>query len=112
MISEQLKELLQKEKLQQKELANQLDIKAANISRYMNGTSPSAEFFEAMYKRGIDLNWLISGEGEMYREATAKQTEDIGSLNTALRQVFKHVDDEELSKLLLNALQKSEGSGL
>lgn len=48
-------------------LSTEGKIDPGNISKYeKNKVKPSYEFFLALTKRNINLNWLLTGEGEMY----------------------------------------------
>lgn len=45
-----------------------IKVDRGNLSRYENDLiKPSFDFFYSMYKTfGINLNWLITGEGDLY----------------------------------------------
>lgn len=53
----------------QKKFAEKVDVKQNNISRYETGKlSVSNEVLGYLYDNGINLNWLLSGEGQMFHE--------------------------------------------
>lgn len=51
-----------------KELAEEVGVPYESFNKYANGQAePKAAFFVVMHQFGINLDWLIAGEGEMYR---------------------------------------------
>lgn len=65
-ISERLKSLRGKKTLE--EFAHELGINYQNIQRYENGRMPSAEFLLLLHARGINIVWVLTGEGEPYNK--------------------------------------------
>lgn len=37
-----------------------------NIHRYERGRSPSADFLTSLASKGININWILTGEGTIY----------------------------------------------
>ena len=74
-ISEQLKSIRKEKCLTQQELANQLEVSTATIASVENGSRdmPKALMKSLVKKFGIDANWLLTGEGEMFK--TGKEAE-------------------------------------
>lgn len=53
----------------------QFGVKYDSFNNYAKGSvEPKAGFFAAMYQFGINLDWLVAGEGEMYRANRADQS--------------------------------------
>jgi transcriptional regulator with XRE-family HTH domain len=112
MIAERIKDLLQVEGLKQKELADQLGIPPNYISKYLSGVSPTSDFFFAMYKKGININWLLSGEGEMYRTPNPVQSDEIDGdgFYKVLRAMFDTFDPryKQFLQPLMSELDRRE----
>lgn len=72
-ISEQLKSIRKEKCLTQQELANQLEVSTATIASVENGSRdmPKALMKSLVKKFGIDANWLLTGEGEMFKTGTS-----------------------------------------
>lgn len=64
-----------------KELFDEVEkygLKYDSFNNYASGkVEPKAGFFAAMYEFGINLDWLIAGEGEMYRANRPDQVNKI-----------------------------------
>ncbi len=62
-------------KLGQIEFADKLGLVQQQVSKYENGRiEPSAKFFENLYdKTGVNLQWLFTGEGEMFSSAMPQE---------------------------------------
>lgn len=75
-ISEQLKSIRKNKGLTQQEFANQLEVSTATIASVENGSRdmPKALMKSLVKKIGINANWLLTGEGEMFQsEAPSAQ---------------------------------------
>ncbi len=84
------------------------------IGEYINGTTPRVDFFEKLVQAfpGIDLNWLVTGEGEPFKaeaskaataEATdAVQPNEFRDWIKDLRSQVTHLQQE--SKIQLNII--------
>lgn len=75
-ISEQLKLIRKNKGLTQQEFANQLEVSTATIASVENGSRdiPKALMKSLVKKFGINANWLLTGEGEMFQsEASSAQ---------------------------------------
>lgn len=76
---EKLLSLMKEERLTASRLAELLGIQPSGISHIMNGrNNPSLDFIQKILRRfpRINPDWLILGEGEMYRTTTSSQSED------------------------------------
>ena len=59
----------------QGELADFLGIPQSNLFRYENNTGQlNSDKINKFYQLGININWLITGEGEMFRDASGEIT--------------------------------------
>lgn len=69
-ISHRLKEIRQQKKLSQVKFAQALDVTSASISNYEAGKrQPDYTFLSRICERfHVNLNWLLTGEGEMYQQ--------------------------------------------
>lgn len=67
-IGNRIKSIRVAKNMTQGELANYLGIPQSNLFRYENDTGKlTSEKIEKFYQLGINVNWLITGEGEMFR---------------------------------------------
>ena len=67
MFQDNLKAIRQQLGFSQKEMAEKINIRQAQYSRYEVGTSPSTEILERFIKQlNININYLITGEGAMF----------------------------------------------
>lgn len=56
----------------QKDMALALDVSLSALQSYESGRQfPGGKVFEALARMGFDTNWLLTGDGEMKRGATA-----------------------------------------
>ena len=57
-------------------LARALDMKPGSFSKYLRETrKPGASVLVRLMRLGVNLNWLLDGEGPMLTEATAVEAE-------------------------------------
>ena len=69
-----------------------------NLSKYEKGkVKPSSDFYSAIAKIGINVNWLLTGEGEMYaKDCTGKKGDSaILRENEKLKEEIEVVRSEE-----------------
>ncbi|MDO4626695.1 MAG: helix-turn-helix domain-containing protein [Pasteurellaceae bacterium] len=66
--SERLKRIMEAKGFNLKTFAEQADIPYRTLQNYiLSGREPNAEALMKLYSRlGVNLNWLMSGEGEMF----------------------------------------------
>ncbi|PJG84131.1 MULTISPECIES: helix-turn-helix domain-containing protein [Pasteurellaceae] len=79
-ISERLKLVCESKNWKIKEFAKLTGLPYRTMQGYVGGErEPNAEGMAAIAKAGVNLNWLVSGEGEMFKEieqqANFNQTE-------------------------------------
>ena len=70
-ISERLRQVCEAKNWKIKDFAEQTGIAYRTLQGYVGGErEPNAEGMIAIAKAGVNLNWLVSGEGEMFQIAT------------------------------------------
>lgn len=76
MLAENLKKVRQELGLSVAKFADKLEMSASTLTGYERSErTPSLQLFTQLYKKlNVNLNWLVSGEGEMFN-ANAKQFE-------------------------------------
>lgn len=68
IISSRIAEIIKERACSVKDFAAELGIAYRTIHNYSSGRSePTAGFFAALYRIGINLDWFVAGEGDMYR---------------------------------------------
>lgn len=82
MYRENLKKLRFELKLSAQKLADDLGIHKMTISNYENGKrEPTYEVLEKLHNLyNVNLNWFVSGQGEMFNAAQNELPEDIKQL--------------------------------
>lgn len=54
----------------QKEFAEWIGQSPQRVNNYLNtGTEPTADFLRSLAKKGVNVNWLLIGEGPVYVES-------------------------------------------
>ncbi|MCT8824746.1 helix-turn-helix domain-containing protein [Glaesserella parasuis] len=72
-ISERLRQVCEAKNWKIKDFAEQTGIAYRTLQGYVGGErEPNAEGMTAIAKAGVNLNWLVSGEGEMFVQHTRK----------------------------------------
>ncbi len=67
-ISERLRQICEAKNWKIKDFADQTGIAYRTLQGYVGGErEPNAEGMAAIAKAGVNLNWLVSGEGEMFQ---------------------------------------------
>lgn len=82
--AERINEICKARKCNCKELASECGIPYSTFQRYASGNSePRAELFLALHQFGINLDWFVAGEGEMYRANRPDQVRQDVAINYA-----------------------------
>lgn len=90
----------------QKEMADALDVTSTSIQGYERGsTLPGAKVFEALTRMGFDINWLLTGKGEMRRTETNGH---VANGNNIIQGA--HIDAEEVHLEMRHAWLAAEKS--
>ena len=86
MIKVNLKKIRKELGLSIAKLAIKLEMSSSTLTQYERGTrTPSAQLFIQLYKKlNINLNWFVSGEGEMFN--TSNETDIELKVNEILKQ--------------------------
>lgn len=59
--------------------ARELGTNTSNLYRYENDRMPSAEFLWALAEKGININWLLTGEGPVYIQRPDESVQATGN---------------------------------
>ena len=63
-----LREIIENDYTSQVQLANELGVSKAVITKYLNtDRKPNFEMLEKFYNIGYNINWLISGKGSIVK---------------------------------------------
>lgn len=100
-ISERMKLVLQEKKFSIKQASEETDIPYRSLQNYLNGQLPGPDALVKFRETfGVDLNWLLTGEGETHKESTKansqidrkllKQIEE--QLEISIPQYFNHIE--------------------
>lgn len=119
-IGERIKLVREKQKLSQKAFAEKCgNVPSTTISKYEQGViKPSAEILSKMGYMGININWLLTGEGEMMRgkgeaESVAAEAVEALSENRMLEKIVLMLaemsDDEQ--REVFDHVQKTKRFG-
>lgn len=74
-ISERLRQVCEAKNWKIKDFAEQTGIAYRTLQGYVGGErEPNAEGMTGIAKAGVNLNWLVSGEGEMFQTITQENT--------------------------------------
>lgn len=61
-----------------KEFADFIGMDAGNVQKYLNGKrKPGTPLLQRLQKNGCNLDWLLTGEGEMYTKKEGNQEKEI-----------------------------------
>jgi transcriptional regulator with XRE-family HTH domain len=81
MYVKRIKEIREVLGLSVPKLAERINIKARTIVSYESGRDPSVEFLAQLHKvYNVNLNWFVSGQGEMFIGTQKQPPEDIQKL--------------------------------
>lgn len=110
MVTDELKAYFSEKGIKQVEIADKLGVKKSFISELLAGKRTlgheTAVKLNKVY--GFDLNWLLTGEGEMLKGQTeapeAEQTDSarIAQLRAEMDELKKQLDDERRNLLEQN----------
>lgn len=95
MYSENLKKIRLELKISAQKLADSLNVSRGSIVQYETGKrKPSYEFMESLHNvYNVNLNWLITGKGEMFIGQQAANHTEIDAVQ--FRKLFKQCMKEE-----------------
>ncbi|MGP3505430.1 helix-turn-helix domain-containing protein [Paracidovorax citrulli] len=100
-IGERLRWWRRSKKLTQSDLALQLDVNKATLRRYELGLNAlTTSHLTLLYTHGVNMNWLLTGEGDMLREDSPEASEvsaaeqKINELADALRKLRDEAPDK------------------
>ena len=78
MYAENLKKIRKKLQLSIAKFAEKLEMSASTLTAYeRNERTPSWQLFTQLYKKlNVNLNWFVSGEGEMFNAPKYEDVKD------------------------------------
>lgn len=77
MIAENLKKLRNELGLSVAKMADKLEMSANTLTNYERETRiPNATLFVQLNKINVNLNWLVSGQGNMFNQPAYEEIED------------------------------------
>lgn len=91
--------IIKKEGLNSGTFADEIGVQRSSISHILNGrNNPSLDFVTKTLKRfpGINPEWLIMGEGAMYRETAKAEIPEEKSNNS--HDLFSSIENESLER--------------
>ncbi len=120
-IGDRLRIFREHKKLTQSQFAASMDMSTTGLqSNESNRSLPNSKLFIALYEQGLDVNWLLSGEGEMLRadSGATHASEDVKLYGDAMEaidyllQEGKKVATHQQRRALVDALyQASKQTG-
>lgn len=94
VISSRLKIIVSDRNQTVKAVSEDINFSEKSLGTYINGKSlPKFDFFYALYEAGYNINWLISGEGQMYRSQNQIQ-EALSSYQPQQALIDNHAKSE------------------
>ena len=95
MLAGNLKKIREELGLSMTKFSEKLEIPAMTLIHYENGErTPSAQLFIQLYKKlNVNINWFISGEGEMFNKSSIqlnkKETESEQFIYNTMLKILK-----------------------
>ena len=71
------------------EFARENQTSPQNIHNYERGRNPSADFLASLASQGININWVLTGEGSIYFQNNAKGVARLASELETLPEEFR-----------------------
>ncbi|MBM9546127.1 helix-turn-helix transcriptional regulator [Leptospira sp. 201903074] len=110
------RELIKSLSLTQKDFAIRIGVSQGFVSEIINGKNlPSQETLTKISKEfNVNLDWLLAGEGQMFRPTTAEIHNSISKLEELRAQHFQTKVDPVLAEAIegIRELAKSDQVGL
>ena len=77
-ISNRIKQIRKRLTLSQKTFADKIGVDQGRVSQWETERSqPSSSALSEIVRLGVNVNWLLTGEGEMMQEALSSENEDV-----------------------------------
>lgn len=91
--------------------ANYLGITKQKVSNYKNGVvKPNFEVLQKLSEKGVNINWLLTGEGEPYKTDCGGGTkENIVALKEEIERLKKMVGMEAVKYINSTLLSGQKG---
>lgn len=107
-ISERLKQIrLRWGGISQREMARRLKMTAQNYNVFERGAcSISAKTMTELDNQGVDLHWLLTGEGSMLREDVAKKIQEDQESLPEIPRVYEAIKDSRAAVIEENEIRE------
>ncbi len=100
-LSHRIKEIRKKLNLSQKDLAEKIGVDQARVSRWEKDKSlPSSGSLTEISRLGVNINWLLTGEGQMMHEFPILQEKESSfsdeqrlEIKQMIKEVMKQTTD-------------------
>ena len=82
-------------------LAQQIDVPYSSLHKWATGNAkPNVRLYEGLYALGVDINWFISGEGQVLRNArsdnqSAESIENEISIVSWVKEYWETAEPDE-----------------
>lgn len=94
-------------------LARLIGATPQTISTWKSRNSvPYAKCVEISEEKNTSLDWLLTGQGEMYRDGSAAPTPTLNSKEQALLELFKELSDKDQREICQDAAEKKRMADL
>lgn len=95
------------------ELARELRTSNSTISSWKARNSvPFTKCEEIAQKHNLSLDWLMWGQGEMYRDGSATPMPTLNSKEQALLELFKELSEKDQREICQDAAEKKRMADL
>jgi Bacteriophage CI repressor helix-turn-helix domain. len=92
------------------DLAGRMGMKPNTFSnRKKSGSLPYEEIIRIADSENVNINWIFSGQGSMYRDQpTVNPEESLDQRNTALLTLFAALNEDQQREILAAAQEKDD----
>jgi len=81
--------------------ARKVGISPSTFQYYMKGKLPSTKHLIRIYEHcGININWLLTGEGEMLSDKQKDKSEPLQKKEKTCESGARHIDEKELERIV------------
>lgn len=94
-------------------LARLIEATPQTISTWKSRNSiPYAKCVEVSKEKNISLDWLLTGQGEMYRDGRESMAPALSPKEQALLELFKELSDKDQREICQDAAEKKRMADL
>lgn len=109
--SKRLREFRESLNLSQEELAERLEKPQRTYAAYENGRLPRQEVLEGLARLGLDLHWMITGEGAMIPSMRQPETQALMALNGWTPEDLEKLGRDDVALVPVYDVQVGAGDG-